>query len=146
MPESTSTDDHAGQLKELRAAFEARGIELGAPASAELLQDIEVRLGLSLSPDYRALYSELNGFLSEDEKSWICLWPLTRVAEHIDFATRRGSSTFMAIGDMLLDSDFVMADLQDGSSSIFLLNENRVLGASFSEFLSQLSAGAFDWR
>lgn len=129
---------------ELRIAFEARGLELGVPADERLLYRVETQLGLSFDTDFRKFYFEFNGFISHDGKSHIFLWPLERIVENANLSVTLDGGRSLAIGDFLMDSDFLMANIHDGSSPVFLLFEKRVLAPTISALLHGLASGQFD--
>jgi len=129
----------------IQAALGARRVELADAAITEELAQFEAQLGLKLDSDLRQLYLGFDGFLSYDRGSQMALWSLERVADEQSLSCERKSERYFAVGDFLIDSDFMMCCLADASFPVFLLCEGRELAASFAEFLEKLVHGDFDF-
>jgi hypothetical protein len=128
---------------DIRIALEIRGVQLGTPADEESLQKLERDFAISLDPYYRTLYSKFNGFRSLDDRSLIFLWPLERIIEHKDLSVQEDRKRYFAIGDILIDSEFIMCCLEQAFEPMFLLYEKRRLVPT-SIFLERLAFGEFD--
>jgi hypothetical protein len=131
-------------LATIKSKLEARGIKLGDPLADNSLRRFESEAELSLSDELASIYRSFNGFQTCDERSQFFLWPLERVLEYTSISVKVAGSTFYPIGDLLIDSDFVMCSLDKGST-VFLLYERRPLASDVLEFLGKLVTGTFDF-
>jgi hypothetical protein len=127
------------------AALEARRVELADAATTEELAQFEAQLGLKLDSELRQFYLSFDGFPSYDRSSQMALWSLKRMAQEQSLSCAKKSERYFAVGDFLIDSDFLMCCLTDASFPVFLLYEGRELAASFAEFLEKLVRGDFDF-
>lgn len=92
----------------------------------------------------RTLYPEFNGFVSHDARNQLSLWPLRRILENANLSVTADGKEFLPIGDLLMDSNFIMADVRFDSSPVFLFYEKRVLAPTISALLSGIASGQFD--
>ena len=129
----------------IRDALKARGVSLGKPVDETYLKSFEREMNLSLDRFFRDVYTNFNGFASYDDRSQILLWPLERVLEAKYTSHRVGQSTFHPMGDVLIDSDFLMCCLEKDETPVILLYEKRELAASLSIFFERLLSGDFDF-
>ena len=88
--------------------LEAKGVDLREPASAEDVKQFEQDMGLTLDPFFRRIYSQFNGFISADDNNHIELWPLERIIQERGESFERGRERYFAIGDCMMDADFLM--------------------------------------
>src|SRR5262249_253748 len=107
--------------------LEAKGVQLGKPASTGDLNSFETETGLSLDGRLRQVYLTVNGFSMAHPKSMIHLWPLERILACRDMAFERDQARYVAIGDFLIDSDMVMSCLSKEAFPVWLLCEKREL-------------------
>lgn len=121
----------------------ARGTELREPASEEDIVAFELAMDVRLDRSWRELYSLFNGFKQADHRSLIFLWGLDEMAQRnsAERDLRQGRS--LAIGDLLIDSDFFVSDLSQ-EASVSLLFEKSAAAESVIEFVLLLSSGRFD--
>jgi hypothetical protein len=131
-------------LTTIRFKLEARGVKPGDPIAGHCLRRFESEAELSLNENLVSMYENFNGFLTCDEWSQIFLWPLERILEYASITVRVADHTFYPIGDLLIDSDFIMCSLEK-RSDVFLLHEERQLASDVPEFLENLVRGAFDF-
>jgi hypothetical protein len=127
---------------DIRIALETSGVQLGTPADEEPLRERD--FAISLDRYCRELYSEFNGFKSYDNRCHIFLWPLDRIIEHKDLSVQEDGKRYFAIGDILIDSDFIMCCLEQDFEPMFLLYEKRRL-EPISIFIERLVFGEFDF-
>lgn len=125
--------------------LKARGVELGKPVSDQQLKQFEAEMALSLDGQVRQIYLKFNGFMRPDPKSEIFLWPLARILESRSMSFEVGQERYFAVGDLLIDSDFIMCCLQKETSPVVLLYEKRELAPSASAFFQRLISGNFDF-
>jgi hypothetical protein len=137
-------------MKRLDAAtianrLEAKGIELGKPASEEDLELFEAEMALILDVFFRQIYLKFNGFMSPDGKSMISLWPLARILKEREMSIVVEQERCFAIGDFMIDSDFLMCRLTREAAPIFFQCEQSELAPTASIFFSKLISGDFDF-
>lgn len=125
--------------------LEAKGGELGEPASDEQLKKFEEEMGLTLDTFFRKIYLTFNGFVSADDKNHIELWPLARIVEERKESLEREQERYFAIGDFMMDADFLMCCLTRESAPIFYLAEKTELAPTASTFFTRLISGDFDF-
>jgi hypothetical protein len=130
---------------EIRVALERRGTELGKPVDEQRLKSAERQLRVSLAQFCKCIYSEFNGIRTYDNRSHISLWPLARIIEQQKLSIMVDDRTYFAMGDILIDSDFVMCCLEDESAPLFLLYENRELAPTARAFFERLVSGGLDF-
>ncbi len=100
-------------------------------------------MDLHLNQSWRALYSLFNGFKLADDRSLIFLWGLDEIARRNSAEMHLRQGNCLAIGDLLLDSDFLTSDLsQEGSVS--LLFERGAAADNAIDLVMRLSSGRFD--
>lgn len=128
----------------MRTALEAKGVELGKPATDQSLMRLERELQLTLHHELRNLYLQFDGFSSYDHKSQMMLWPLERIVEEKALAHEASGVRFFAIGDFLIDTDFLISPLSS-EGPVVLLYEQRRLAPSVTAFLEKLTSGKFDF-
>jgi hypothetical protein len=133
------------QIAKVQAALKARGVELCNSATSDSLGEFEAQLGLRLDSEVRQLYLHFDGFVSYDSKSQMALWPLHRIVQNKSLSCEMRSQRWFAIGDFLIDADFLMCCPTNGSAPVFLLYEGRELASSVSDFLEKLVCGGFDF-
>ena len=131
--------------KEVRTALEAKGVKLGVPAGSENLKQFESSMQLTMDRYLRQIYAEFDGFTSYDERSQIILWPLDRILQCRSMSLEKRGEKYFAVGDFLIDSDFLMCCLQRESAPIFFLYEEREVATAASEFFRMFISGEFDF-
>jgi SMI1 / KNR4 family (SUKH-1) len=125
-------------------ALEARSVGLRLPATDQDVKRLEQELRLTLHETLRELYLQFDGFTSCDSKSQMTLWPLERIVGEKELSQVEPEGRVFAIGDFLIDSDFLMSPLSiDGP--VVLLYEQRTLAPSMAMFLKKLAAKEFDF-
>ena len=117
----------------------AKGVELREPASAEEVKQFEQDMGLTLDPFFRRIYSQFNGFIDGDID--IELWPLKRILEERRNTVERGRERYFAIGDFMLDADFLMCCLTREVAPIFHRGAPEDLAPTASKLFAKLIAG-----
>jgi SMI1/KNR4 family protein SUKH-1 len=132
------------KLAGLRTALEARSVELRPPASEQSVRQLERELQLTLNETLRELYLQFDGFASCDSKSQMMLWPLERIVEEKELSQVGPEGRVFAIGDFLIDSDFLMSPLSV-RGPVSLLEERRTLAPSVEAFLVKLTGKEFDF-
>jgi SMI1 / KNR4 family (SUKH-1) len=130
---------------EIRLELETRGVALGSPATAQDLQTIERQMGISLDEYWKQIYLQFNGFAAHHARSVISLWPLDKIIEQRRLSIVVNGRILVALGDVLIDSDFVMGCLEGNSLPLFLLYERRELAPTASAFFERLVLGQFDF-
>jgi hypothetical protein len=135
----------AVMVNDIFIALRARNIKLNRPATLQELQSLESFFDIKLHPFFFDLFSKFNGFISCDQKSQICIGCTEDVISRSKTMKKLDGERKYAIGDMLIDSDFIMCALENDSTPIFLLHEQRHLAANVHEFFERLTSGAFDF-
>jgi hypothetical protein len=130
--------------KTIRRALEARGVALNQPADRQEIHELQKILGISLDTFFRDLLNEFDGFKSYDERSVIDLWPIQRTIKEKHLARMIDGRQYHPIGDLLIDSDFVMCCLERQSEPVFLLHDEWKMASTAEEFFEKLASGAFD--
>jgi hypothetical protein len=129
----------------IRNVFENRGVQLRAPVDERHLSQFEQQTAVRLHPFFRHVYLEFDGFASCDDKNQIFLWPLGRILENRGLSQRFEQGEYFAIGDFLIDSDFVMCSLVKEAAPVIFLYEKRTLAPTASVFFRRLASGDFDF-
>jgi hypothetical protein len=132
--------------KAILTALETRRVEVGNPTGDQYLKQFEEEMALSLDTFFRQMYSQFNGFATCDDKSQIFLWPLEVILQNRSLSVQVERKKYFAIGDLLIDSDFVMCCLEIESAPIFLLYEKRELAPTASTFFDRFVLGEFDFN
>jgi hypothetical protein len=78
--------------------------------------------------------------MSPDDND-IELWPLERILQHREYAVERGRERYFAIGDFMIDSDFLMCCLTREATPIFYLHANEELAPTASKLFAKLVIG-----
>jgi hypothetical protein len=127
--------------------LQVRNVRLNKLATIKDLHSLETKLQITLHPFFSRLFSKFNGFLSSeyDRKSQICIWGTDEVISHSDLTIEVNGERKFVIGDFLIYSDFITCSLENDSSPVFLLYEERRMGSNIHEFFDQLIRGAFDF-
>lgn len=133
------------EVNDIFIALQARDIKLNGPATRQELHSLESFLDIKLHPFFFDLFSKFNGFISCDQKSQICIGRTRDVISRSKTMKKLDGERKYAIGDILIDSDFIMCALENDSTPIFLLHEQRQLAANIHEFFERLTSGAFDF-
>lgn len=133
-------------IEELRLALLANGADLRPAADLGELSRFEAQQGIKLSGIFRRLHSDFDGFASNHFSSQICLWPLKRITENLNLRTQVDNQMYFPIGDLLVDSDFLMSSLEDDNKPVFLLYERRKLAESLQTFLQKFLSGTFNFQ
>jgi hypothetical protein len=128
----------------VKLALEARGTKLERPLNDRDLKSFERELGLSLDQYFRQLYSSFDGFLACDKNTQLS-FSTKRILENRGLSIGIDDEKYYAVGDLLIDSDFLMCCLEKENRPIFLLYEKRKLAPSASIFFSKFIAGEFDF-
>jgi len=132
-------------VNDIFIALQAPNIKLNALATVQELHSLESFLNIKLHPFFFDLFSRFNGFISCDQKSQICIGGIEEVISRSEKMRKLDGERKYAIGDILIDSDFIMCALENDSTPIFLLHEQRHLAANIHEFFERLTSGAFDF-
>ena len=130
--------------KDIRKAFQARGVDVGRPIRESQLSRLDTDLQIAMDPYLRSIFREFDGFESFDDRTLICLWSFNRIIAEKDDSVVVHSERYFPVGDLLIDSDFVMCCLERATAPVFLLAENRQLAPTVDEFFQKFIAGAFD--
>jgi len=128
----------------LMADLAARGVELRKPATEQDIVAFELAMDVQLHQSWRELYGLFNGFKLADDRSLIFLWGLDEIAQRNSAEMHLRQGNFLAIGDLLIDSDFLMSDLRQ-EDSVSLLFEKRAAADSAIDLVVRLSSGRFDF-
>jgi hypothetical protein len=128
----------------IRRALQARGVALNQPADRQHIHELQKTLGISLDIFFRNLFGEFDGFKSYDERSVIDLWPIQRMIRETHLAKSIDGKQYHPIGDLLIDSDFVMCCLERQSEPVFLLFDGWKMASTAEEFFERLTSGALD--
>ena len=116
-----------------------RGCLLGEPASEGDLKAFEKSRTLLLHDEFCWLYKVCSGLEVPD--LWLIrLWPLFEIKRLSEKRGEAGSSLF-SIGDFMLDSDEIAADLADPSRPVVLVGAQKPLAPNFSMFLVGIMTG-----
>ena len=114
-------------------ALRARGVDVITPPDKSELARLEALVtGDKFAPIFEGFYSEFGGYASQDNENHIDLWSLNDIVEHLYLSKLVNGERFWAIGDLLMHSDFIAADLADDQSPILLLEESRTISPSLS--------------
>jgi len=125
------------------ADLSARGVALRKPAGESDIAAFELAMNVRLGRPWRQLYSLFNGFELADDRSQIFLWGLDEITQRTSAVPHLRLDRSFAIGDVLIDSDFLMSDLTE-ESSVSLLFEKRVVADSVVDLSLQLASGKID--
>ena len=131
-------------IRDIFVALQARNIRLNGPATIQELLSLESFLGIKLHPFFFDLFSKFNGFIC-DPKSQIGIGGTEDVINRSEMMKKLDGERKYAIGDILIDSDFIMCALENDSTPVFLLHEERHLAANIHGFFARLTSGAFDF-
>lgn len=132
-------------LTEEKMNLEKKGIELCAPATVEELELAATELQVRLDQYYMRLFLSFDGFASADFKSQINMWGIKQICTERHMSVEVHGVRMYAIGDLTIDSDFIIACLEDSGMPVLLLSDRRVLASSLASFLNKLSAGHYDF-
>ena len=110
-------------------ALQTRNIKLNGPATIQELHSLESFLYIKLHALFLDLFSKFNGFISYDQKSQICIGGTDDVISRSKMMKKFDGERRYAIGDILIDSDFIMCALENDSTPISFLHEERHLAA-----------------
>jgi len=121
--------------------LQVRNVRLNKPASLKELHSLESTLKVTLHPYFSELLSKFNGFLSAeyDRKSEICVWGTDDVIGHSDLMIEVDGERKFVIGDVLIYSDFIACSLENDSTPVFLLHEEKRMASNITSSLSSLS-------
>ena len=133
-------------VDDICTALQRRNIVLNGPATIQELRSLESFFEIRLHAFFFDLFSKFNGFISCDQKSQICIGGTDDLISRSETTKKLDGERTYAIGDILIDSDFVMCSLEDDSTPVFLLHEEKQLAANINEFFERLISGAFDFR
>jgi hypothetical protein len=124
-----------------------RNVKLNKSATRKELNSLESILHVTLDPFFAKLLSKFNGFLSfeYDQKSQICIWGTDDLIGHSDLIVEVNGERKFVIGDLLIHSDFITCSLENDSTPVFLLHEERQMASNIYEFFGKLIRGAFDF-
>ena len=132
------------QVRQIRRALEGRSVELRPPAVESEIRRFEQELQVTLHDRLRELYLQFDGFAECDSKGQMMFWPLERIVEERELSQAGPEGRVFAIGDVLIDSDFLMSPLSV-EGPVVLLYEQRTLAPSVTAFLAKLAAKEFDF-
>jgi len=133
------------QIIDTTAALKARGTMLAPPASAAALQAFIRTEDGDIDKNILEIYSQFDGFNGQDHGSQISIWPINRVISESGLKEVFQDSEYAAVGDLLVDSDFIMWCLTNSELPVYLLHERRELAGSVGDFFRKLIAGQFDF-
>ena len=132
-------------VEDILIALQARNVRLNRPATVEELHSLESLLDIKLHAFFFDLFSKFNGFISCDRKSQICIGSTADVISRSKTMKKLDGERRYAIGDVLIDSDFIMCALENDSTPVFLLHEEKRLAPNIREFFERLASGTFDF-
>ena len=122
-----------------QANLSDRGCLLGKPASEGDFKGFEESFKVLLHDEFRWLYSACSGLEVPD--LWLIrLWPLLEIRRSANKKFKAGSSLFL-VGDFMLDSDEIAADLADPFRPVVLVGARRPLAPDFNTFLTGIMTG-----
>jgi len=129
-------------LGELRNRLFERGLSLGVSTRFDLLDILRSKTGAENDAVFFEVYREFDGFEEADQRSYIKLWSTEEVLrEHTsDYGKKRPD--FIAIGDFLIGSDFIMYNMQQ--DKLYMLHDSFYAGDNLYDFLVKLTNGDFD--
>ncbi len=127
--------------------LQVRNVRLNKPATIKQLRSLESKLQVTLHPCLSRLLHKFNGFLpcEYDWQSQICIWGTDEVISHSDMMIEVNGEKQFVIGDLLIYSDFITCSLENDSTPVFLLNEERRMASNIQEFFARLVGGTFDF-
>ena len=128
-----------------KGILEQRKIVLREPATEVAINSTEKTLGVILDPYFKSLYITFDGFEDADFKSQINIWDVAKLCAEGHLSTKFLGVRYHAIGDLTIESDFILACLEDSEKSIILLNDRKILAESLPLFLSYLVSGRYDF-
>ena len=131
--------------KEIRLALEARQIELRPPATGGVLAEFERICKVTLCSNFREIYSEFNGYVSHDPKSYFTIWPLETIGKNIETSLHPNKPNDIAFGDFLFHSDIIATDISKNDAIVCLIFENKTLAPSLLEFFERVVSGHYDY-
>jgi hypothetical protein len=131
--------------KEIRNALLSKGVELGRPITDIQLTEVERELHVSLNPYLTELYREFNGFRSYYQDNHISIWSSERIVNLKSMSVVVDEERYFAIGDLLIDSDFVMCSLERKEAPVFLLYDKRCRSPTVDGFFDKFLHGDFDF-
>ncbi len=133
--------------EDILIGLQARYVRLNKPATIKELRSLESILQITLHPYFSRLLAKFNGFLSceYDWHSQICIWGTDEVISHSDMMIRVTGERKFVIGDFLIYSDFITCSLENDSTPVFLLHEERRMASNIHEFFARLVGGNFDF-
>jgi hypothetical protein len=120
-----------------------RGANLNLHGNSKQLGKFKDPLGISVGSDFHQLYSMFNGFSEQDHKSQINLWNLEKIIDYKS-AHENPIEGYCIIGDILIESDYIVAKIFSQIADVRLLHEKRVLASSLKEFVIDLALGKHD--
>lgn len=88
-------------------------------ASAEVFAGLWAGLGVPVDRFYVDLYRSFGGRSAPDAQM-VTLWPVERIVAERALATTIDGRRYDAIGDVMIDSDFLMVCLQDAAAPAYL--------------------------
>ncbi|GGF22701.1 hypothetical protein GCM10011611_30960 [Aliidongia dinghuensis] len=132
-------------VRTVQSALLARGVKLAPPASKADLDRLGQLIGPRTDGALFELYSTFNGFEDYDRKSQIFIWPIARVLQERDLDTTVAGAKYVAFGDVMIDSDFLILCSESSERPIYLRHEQREMAESLLDFLKRLTDGAFDF-
>jgi len=132
-------------VDDIFVALQGRNIKLNGPATIQELRSLESFLDIKLHAFFFDLFSKFNGFDAYDHRSQICIGSTDDLISRSKTMKKLDGERTYAIGDFLIDSDFIMCSLENDSTPVFLLHEEKQLAANINEFFERLISGAFDF-
>lgn len=131
-------------VEEIVSGIEARGVVLNSPALENTLCVIESKVKFKIDHTFSDLYKIFNGYNSHDNKNHINMWSVEQIVDNLPNLYIDNEGVNFAFADVLLDSDFLVANFSNASCPVFLLYERREVAPDFPTFLKKLVRGAFD--
>ncbi len=100
------------------------------------LRALGARFGVAPDPFYAALYGGFPGWAAPDGRM-VTLWPVARILAEADLAEVFDGRLHVAVGDVMVDSDFLMACLEDASAPVRMLYAIDTVAGSAGDYLSR---------
>ncbi len=129
----------------VQSALLARGVKLSPPATKTDLERLGRFAGSHANKSLFEIYSVFDGFEEYDRKSQILIWPIHKVIQMENVASTIDGEKYIAFGDVMIESDFLMVGADNGNLPVRLLHEGREMAVSMLDFLKGLSDGRFDF-
>lgn len=110
-----------------------------APAESDELHRLGDAFGITIDPFFTRLYAAFDGHAVPDE-NMITLWSPQRIIADQDAVTI-DSRRYDAIGDVMIDSDFIVACLKDAGAPVYLRLAGDRIAASAVDLVGAIFTG-----